>query len=131
MNENTTVENGTTTPEAGAKTFTQEQLNAIVGERLAKEKAKADTALAEREQELAKREFQLGAKEKLTAKGLPLSLLDALDTSSAEAFDKALAIFEKVQNDTKPAPNINTDRRDKILHQDAQDVLRKGFGLDK
>lgn len=77
------------------KTFTQDEVNKIVQERLAKEKAKYDTALEEKEKELTQREFLLEARETLTAKGLPADLLDALNTSSNEAFDKSLSIIEE------------------------------------
>ena len=76
------------------KTFTQEQLDNIVKERLAKEKTKFDAALAEKEKELAAREFQMKAKETLTAKGLSHDLLEALNTSSPEAFERSLSLLE-------------------------------------
>ena len=52
MDENKTTN---TNPEsgAGAKTFSQDDVNRIVGERLAAEKRKGEVALAEREQQLA------------------------------------------------------------------------------
>ena len=81
------IEKNTETVE---KTFTQEQVNAIIGERLAKERSKSEAALAEREQQLVKRELLLTAKEKINEMGLPVELLDALDVSSAEALEKAL-----------------------------------------
>lgn len=87
-------ENTNTNPVAGDKTFTQEQLNSIVGERLAKEKAKADAVLVQREQELAQRELLLTAKEKINDMGLPAELVDALNVSSPEALDKALTIVK-------------------------------------
>lgn len=90
-------------PENGAKTFTQEQLNAIIGERLAKEKAKSDAALVEREQQLAIRELRMTAKEKLAELGLPVSLMDALNVSSQEALDKSLEIVSRAfQNHKEP-----------------------------
>ncbi len=82
-----------TSAQEGQKTFTQEQLNAIVGERLAKEKTKSDAALAAREKELADKEFRFEAKEMLIGRGLPADLLDALNTSSREAFEKSLSII--------------------------------------
>ena len=39
-------------PANGERTFTQEQVNAIVSERLSKEKQKGESALAEREKQL-------------------------------------------------------------------------------
>lgn len=76
------------------KTFTQEQLDAVVKERLAKEKAKYGAALAEKEKELAAREFKLKARETLIEKGISVDLLDAMNTSSPEAFERSLSILE-------------------------------------
>lgn len=86
---------------AGAKTFSQDDVNRIVGERLAKEKAKGEAALAEREQQLAQRELLLTAKEKLTENGLPVELVDALNVSSPEALEKALSIVKTVMDKHK------------------------------
>lgn len=103
-------------PEAGEKTFTQEQVNAIIGERLAKEKSKADTALAEREQQfaerekaLANREALLDLKEKLREKGLPDELLPVLNVSDPNALDVALDALQNCvigkSNDRVYEPN--------------------------
>lgn len=86
---------------AGAKTFSQDDVNRIVGERLAKEKAKGEAALAEKEQQLAQRELLLTAKEKLTENGLPVELVDALNVSSPEALEKALSIVKTVMDKHK------------------------------
>lgn len=85
----------------GEKTFSQEDVNRIVGERLAKERAKGEAALAEREQQLAQRELLLTAKEKLTENGLPVELVDALNASSPEALEKALSIVKTVMDKHK------------------------------
>ena len=100
MDENKTTN---TNPESGAgeKTFSQDDVNRIVGERLAKEKAKGEAALAEREQQLAQRELLLTAKEKMTDQGIPLELLDALNMSSPEALEKSLNIVSTVLNKLK------------------------------
>ncbi len=93
---NTNSESG-----AGEKTFSQDDVNRIVGERLAAEKRKGEAALAEREQQLAQRELLLTAKEKLTESGLPVELLDALNVSSPEAMEKAIttvkAVIDKIK----------------------------------
>ncbi len=103
MDENKTTN---TNPESGAgeRTFTQEQLNAILGERLAQEKAKGERAFAEREQQLAQRELLLTAKERLTEMALPVELLDALNVSSKEALEKALTTVKAVFDNYKAAP---------------------------
>lgn len=126
-----------TNPESGAgeKTFSQDDVNRIVGERLAAEKRKGEAALAEREQQLAQRELLLTAKEKLTESGLPVELLDALNVSSPEAMEKSLntvkAVIDKIKAEAPPlkiygakpaeagrAPQASGDSR-----------LRKAMGL--
>ena len=79
---------------AGEKTFTQDDVNRIVQERLAKDREKASKELGEREQELAQREFRLNSRQKLIDKGYPESIMDALNCSSEKEFDKALGIID-------------------------------------
>lgn len=71
QNDNPTSGQGT-----GEKTFTQEDVNRIVQERLAKEKARngGEADFAKREQELARRELHMTARELLSEKGLPVQL---------------------------------------------------------
>lgn len=71
---------------AGEKTFTQDDVNRIVQERLAKDR--------EKEQELLQREFRLNSRQKLIDKGYPETLLDALNCNSEKEFDKALEIID-------------------------------------
>ena len=85
------------TPAAGGKTFTQEEVNRIVSERLAKEKNKGEATLAEREQQFAERERQLAnrealfdLKDKLKEMGLPAELLPVLNVQDQKALDAAL-----------------------------------------
>lgn len=95
MSENTN-QNGrqpaTPTPEASGgqgegRTFTQEEVNRIVADRLARERAKAEPSPAdEREQALKAREAKLDCREYLDAQGYPAALLDALDCSDAARF---------------------------------------------
>lgn len=87
----------------GEKTFTQEDVNRIVGERLAKEKAKnsGEADLAKREQELAQRELRMSAKELLSEKGLPVQLFDALNCTDKETMEKSIATVEKIFNEYK------------------------------
>lgn len=121
---------------AGESTFTQEQVNRIVGERLAKEKAKADAALAEREQQIAQRELLLTAKEKMTELGLPLELLDALNVSSPEAMEKALTtvktVFDKHKAEAQPFKISGAKPADSLAGTPKDTVgseLRKAMGL--
>ena len=100
INQNT---NPATEQGAGEKTFTQEDVNRIVGERLAKEKAKnsGEADFAKREQELARRELHMTAKELLSEKGLPVQIVDALNCADEETMKKSIETFEKVFADYK------------------------------
>lgn len=128
MDQNTNTNTGGTVE----KTFTQEQVNAIVGERLAKEKAKADAALAEREKQLAKREAMLAAKEKITAMGLPLELFEALDYSDDAALDKALNAVQQAIASKSGKRIVDVVELPKGANFDTDDVnikLREAMGL--
>lgn len=105
MEENSTNRNAD--PAAGQgtgeKTFTQDDVNRIVSERLAKEKAKSsgEADFAKREQELAQRELRMSAKELLSEKSLPVQLLDALNCTDEETMEKSVATIETVFNEYK------------------------------
>lgn len=97
MDQNTNNQTMNNNPDNGVKTFTQDQVNAIIGERLAKEKNKADAAFAEREQQFAEREKQLAnrealfeLKDQLKEMGLPAELLPVLNVQDKAALDTAL-----------------------------------------
>ena len=98
QNANPAADQGT-----GEKTFTQEDVNRIVGERLAKEKAKnsGEADFAKREQELAQRELHMTVKELLSEKGLPVQLFDALNCTDEETMKKSIATIEKIFNEYK------------------------------
>ena len=99
MNENT-QQTTTQTPEGtGGKMFTQDEVNKIISERLAREKAKAEpTAIDERETALKAREARLDCRDYLeelskggkAASGV-LGLLDILDTGDSEKFKKTVS----------------------------------------
>ena len=137
MDENKTMQNQN--PDgAGETTFTQEQVNKIVSDRLAREKVKSEVALAEREQQLAQRELLLTAKEKLTDAGLPVELLNALNVSSPEAIEKAITtlkgVIDKIKAEApKPftihgAKPAEAGRRPE-LESSGDSRLRKAMGL--
>lgn len=134
MDENKTMNNQN--PDgAGEKTFTQEQVNQIISDRLARDRAKGEAALAEREQQLTHRELLLTAKEKINEMGLPAELVDALNVSSPEALEKALSIVKTVMDKhksearpmkfsgAKPAESLSRTQ------QTGDSSLRKAMGL--
>lgn len=120
---------------AGAKTFSQDDVNRIVGERLAKEKAKGEAALAEREQQLAQRELLLTAKEKINEMGLPAELVDALNVSSPEALEKALStvktVLDKHKSEARPIKFSGAKPAESLsgVRNTGDSSLRKAMGL--
>ena len=135
MDENKTMQNQN--PDgAGETTFTQEQVNKIVSDRLAREKVKSEAALAEREQQLAQRELLLTAKEKLAENALPVELLDALNVSSPEAMEKAITtlkgVIDKIKAENPKAVRISgaTAASEVTATPNGADAqLRKAMGL--
>lgn len=93
----------TPTPEVsgdqGEKMFTQDDVNRIVSERLARERAKAEpTAIDERETALKAREARLDCRDYLEelskggkAASSVLGLLDILDTTDSEKFKQTVS----------------------------------------
>lgn len=124
----------------GEKTFTQDDVNRIVQERLAKEKAKSsgEADFAKREQELAQRELHMTAKELLSEKGLPVQLFGALNCTNKETLEKSIATIETVFNEYKA--NVTSNIKFKGLQpgsgnespdaNGAEDLeIRKAMGL--
>ena len=116
-----TAENATaTTPEQNpspeGKTFTQDELNSIVKDRLAREKTKFEEtlntderlkALEAKEKEVLARELRLEAKDKF--KNIPGEMLELLNYDDKEAFDSsvkqmetAIAAYDKLQKENAP-----------------------------
>lgn len=95
MEENTNQVQEQTAVETEGKTFSQEDVNRIIGERLAKEKAKNESDWQQREQDLQKRELRMTAKEYLNEKNIPVELLDALSYTDEETLQKSVEIIEK------------------------------------
>ena len=87
----------------GEKTFTQDDVNRIVQDRLAKDRAKSSEEITKREQELLQREFRLNSRQKLIDRGYPENILDALNCSSEEAFNKALDIIDGLIKERTPS----------------------------
>ena len=140
QNQNTMNNN----PEAGERTFTQDDVNRILSKRIAEEKAKSDAALAEKEQQFAERERQLAnrealvdLKDQLKEMGLPSELLPVLNVQDKTALKTALdalkAYIDEKANDHKEykvIPNIlphgTYDNADSM-----QTKLRKAMNLER
>ena len=122
-NQNSQQQPTTPTPEAsggqgGERTFTQEEVNRIVADRLARERAKSEPSPAdEREQALKAREAKLDCREYLDAQGYPAALLDVLDSSDTAKFkasvEKLVKAFPAIAHSitrTGWVPGENTSR---------------------
>lgn len=96
--QNTSTE-GTQTSTDG-KTFTQEDVNRIVQERLAKEKGKGNDELDKRAAELDKRERKMNAVQKLRDNGLPDYLVEALNMETDESFQKSMEAILKMKGES-------------------------------
>lgn len=79
------------------RTFTQEQVNAIVGKRLAEHKQQQEAELVKREQELNKREMSIKAKELLAEHNLPKELANVLRYESEADLVAAIKTIKDVK----------------------------------
>ena len=115
---NTALHEGTQTSTEDTqqgKTFTQDDVNRIVQERLAKEKGKGTEELDRRSAELDKREFNLKARETLSSKGYSADLLDALNCESEETFNKSLETIERLFGGTSQRDREAAKNRSRIV----------------
>ncbi len=85
------------------KIFTQDDVNRIVQDRLAKDRAKSSEEITKREQELLQREFRLNSRQKLIDRGYPESIMEALNCNSEKEFDKALDIIDSLIKERTPS----------------------------
>lgn len=128
-NEKNTANGGENT----GRTFTQEEVNQIISGRLKEEREKMkkeqDASFAEREQKIAAREMRMNALDKLHEKGLPTSLVDAINCSSDETMNKSIDILMQTY-ETKQGENHST-----IYHPVSgagkRDPIREAMGLSR
>lgn len=140
---NTSTEGTQTSTEGtqGAKTFTQEDVNRIVQERLAKQKSRGagngEDELSKRAAELDLRERKLTAREKLRENGLPDYLVDALNMNTDEDFQKSMEAILKMKGEIgsneqpKPIGKGNLIGMVQGMGTKNDDPLRNAFGLRK
>lgn len=134
-----TLTEGTGTGESGAetaaKTFTQDDVNRIVQERLAKEKGKGEAELQKRMHELDIRERKMNATQKLRDNGLPDYLVDALNMETDESFNASIEAVIKMQKESRnEEPKVvgYGDLIGKIGGLNLKfDPMRKAFGLEE
>lgn len=108
------------------KTFTQEEVNRIVQERLARAKTAQEPDA--RELELEKRENAIYLREQLTAKGFPKSLLEEMRGMDKATIDKCLKILAPyAQKASEPVFNAVGPTAGGAGSE--SDAIRKAMGL--
>lgn len=114
VNQNPEQQPITPTPEAsggqGEKLFTQAQVNEIVRERLARERAKTEPSpLDEREAALKARESALDCREYLRTNQYSPELADILDTSDTERFKATVEKLAQLPGGFYTGPTFTID----------------------
>ena len=113
------------------KTFTQEQVNAIVGKRLAEQKQQLESDFVKREQELSRREMNFRAKEMLKEKGLSENLADILKYDNEEGLAKAIELISETQGNKEVKPKrkiVDSVRLPQRVYDDSPiDLIAKAF----
>lgn len=135
-NNNTDIQTGTQTGAEGTqeKTFTQDEVNRIVQDRLAREKGKGSEELDKREAALNYRERKMNAVDELRKNGLPDYLAEALNLNTDEDFQKSMEAIKRMKGESagvqpgvigKGSPIGDVGRG----YHDDSDQLRGAFGL--
>ena len=111
----------------GGKTFTQEEVNRIVQERLARAKTTAQGADA-RELELEKRENAIYLREQIATQGLPDTLLEEMQGMDRATIDKCLKILAPYAKKASE-PILNVVGATTGRSENSDDAIRKAMGL--
>ena len=110
----------------GGKTFTQEEVNRIVQERLARVKTAQEPDA--RELELEKRENAIYLREQITTQGLPDNLLEEMQGMDKATIDKCLKILAPYAKKASE-PILNAVGATVGGTQSESDAIRKAMGL--
>ncbi len=116
------------TVETDGKSFTQDEVNSIVRDRLAKEKEKTQKKYDAMEQEFQAKELNFKAKEILTEKGISLDLLGALKYEDEETLMNSIEIVENVLQSKKSEAKTRYEPNNGSVPKVDGD-LRKAMGL--
>ncbi|RHA80673.1 DUF4355 domain-containing protein [Eubacterium ventriosum] len=125
--ENKNTQQGENEPESG-KTFTQEEVNKIVQQRLERAKSKEPDELAKREAELNKREMNLTIREQLSSAGLPNELAGVI---SAQDEDEAIEKIEILKKYIESQPAHSKAEYNPVKGEVKTDPIREAMGLGK
>ena len=120
-----------------AKTFTQEEVNRIVQDRLARDRKSRNLdndmepeSGTDRERSLEQRELHLMAREKLFEEGLPSQLADILKYSDEKSLEAAIKAIKEL-NLNSEAPKNWGQRHSSSGGRSTEDTkIRKAMGLN-
>lgn len=110
----------------GGKTFTQEEVNRIVQERLARAKTAQEPDA--RELELEKRENAIYLREQIATQGLPDTILEEMQGMDKATIDKCLKILAPYAKKASE-PILNAVGPTAGGAQSESDAIRKAMGL--
>lgn len=127
------MENNNMTANQQEKTFTQDELNAIIGKRLSEQKQQQESELAKREQELKEKEFRFNSRQKLIERGYPEDLLDILNCSDEASLDKSLSVIDKIIGERSTVPSdiriTSLKGMDHVQRNSKDENIRSAMGL--
>lgn len=129
--DNTNIQ---TAQEQEQKTFTQDDVNRIVGERLSKDRSRNEADFVKRENDLKQRELAMTAREMLAEKGLPKDLADILRYSDEETLKTAIDKIQEFRSKENGGYKLLNGGQHRLPEGDNrgdnnEHSLKKAFGL--
>lgn len=116
------------------KTFTQDEVNRIVQERLSRNKSKNDE-LEEREKKIIQRELKADCKDILIEKNLPVELSELFNGYSEDDLDKFIDVIgkieDKIKNSSKNKMRGNKPNISNTVEYNSNDPIKEAFRLFK
>lgn len=116
------------------KTFTQEEVNAIIQSRLSREKeknaAENAAALAEREAQLHERELKLQLCETLVNNELPKEFCDIIKLTDEKSINTAVELLNRYIKKPKKTGGFKIGASDPNDNKNGEDPYRQVMGLE-
>ena len=117
------------------KTFTQEEVSEIVRDRLAKEKAKYEKLIEEKEAEYGRRDRLRRVQDEFKAGGIPEELVSLVPLGDDESCNNALALLKKNYVSVhSPVSGVAPENRGRTTPQktgNTANQIREAMGLKK
>lgn len=115
--------------EQTGKTFTQEEVNRIVSDRLARDRDRRSAELDEREKAVKARELAVIAVEKLTAAGLPKRLAGILKYDDETTLDEAISTLSTLHGFNSGKKIIENKLPERSDYDNGDSAIRDAFRL--